>query len=112
MGRFKPDHYEVKRGRGFWHPTAKMRKAGFVHTACGEDGPTARAYAEELNARWLGVRLGQEPAPALAIEALATKTPGKKKKLTPEQADDLIPLQARLDRSRLQTSPRNQRLEA
>jgi hypothetical protein len=78
----KVKYYEVKRGRGFWHPTVAMRAAGFVSTPCGADGPAAWALAEELNARWRAVRSGEVPAPALAR---------KDRKLTPEDADDLIP---------------------
>lgn len=59
-----------------------MRAAGFTSTPCGLDGPSAWAVAEEMNARWLAVKRGEVPAPALA---------GKDRKLTPEQADDLIP---------------------
>lgn len=82
MANVKIKYYDVKRGRGFWHPTATMRKAGFVSTPCGPDGPAAWAHAQELNERWQAVRRGEIPAPALA---------SKDRKLTPEEADDLIP---------------------
>jgi hypothetical protein len=76
-------YYSVKRnGRGFWEPRPHMRAAGFVPTPCGPDGPQAWAIAKEMNERWKAVKKGHIPAPALT---------GKDKKLTPEQADDLIP---------------------
>jgi hypothetical protein len=76
-------YYVVKRnGRGFWEPRPHMRAAGFVPTPCGPDGPLAWAIADEMNARWQAVKRGEVPAPALA---------DKDKRLTPEQADDLIP---------------------
>jgi hypothetical protein len=79
----KIPYYTVRRnGRGFWEPKPEMRAAGFVSTPCGIDGPGARTHAKELNERWLAVKRGEVPAPALAR---------KDKKLTPEQAEDLIP---------------------
>jgi hypothetical protein len=82
MGRIKINQYRVYRSRGFWCPNAEMRKAGFRSTPCGADGAAAWAIAEEMNERWRAVRRGDVPAPALA---------GNDRKLTPEQADDLIP---------------------
>jgi hypothetical protein len=68
-----------------------MREAGFVSSPCGPDGPDAWALAEQLNERWDAVRRGEVMAPVLAEASLLIRTPGKKKKLTPEQADDLVP---------------------
>jgi hypothetical protein len=83
MADIRIKHYRVRRNdRGFWEPRPYMRAAGFVSTPCGPDGPSAWAIAEEMNARWLAVKRGDVPAPALA---------GRDGKLTPEQADDLIP---------------------
>ena len=82
MGRIKLKQYRVYRSRGFWCPNAEMRKAGFKSTPCGADGPAAWTVAEEMNAKWLAVKRGEVPAPALV---------GTDRKLTPEQADDLIP---------------------
>jgi hypothetical protein len=83
MGRIKIKQYRVYRDRrGFWCPSAKQRAAGFKSTPCCIDGPSAWAIAEEMNSRWQAVQRGEAPAPALA---------GKDLKLTPEQADDLVP---------------------
>jgi hypothetical protein len=82
MGHIRIKQYRVYRERGFWCPNAQMRAAGFQSTPCGADGPGAWAIAEEMNERWRAVKRGDVPAPALV---------GTDRKLTPEQADDLIP---------------------
>jgi hypothetical protein len=81
MADIKIRQYRVYRDRGFWCPNAQQRAAGFRSAPCGADGPAAWAIAEEMNARWQAVKRGDVPAPALAGTG----------KLTPEQADDLIP---------------------
>lgn len=45
-------YYTVRRGNGYWQPTAEMRRAGFLPVPCGRDGPEARGVATEANARW------------------------------------------------------------
>src|SRR5690242_4562224 len=82
MAHIKVKQYRIYRERGFWCPNAQQRAAGFQSTPCGADGPAAWAVAEEMNERWRAVRRGDVPAPALAAND---------RKLTPEQADDLIP---------------------
>jgi hypothetical protein len=83
MAKVRIKQYRVyKGGRGFWCPNLKMRKAGFVSTPCGVDGPEAWAIAEEMNRRWQAVKRGDVLAPALAHND---------RKLTPEEADNLIP---------------------
>lgn len=52
MARVRIRYYAVRRGRGFWQPTAAMRAAGFRPKACGVDGPAAWAEAERMNAAW------------------------------------------------------------
>jgi hypothetical protein len=59
-------HYVVKRGKGFWQPTPKMRAIGFGPVPCGPDGPGAWALAEEWNRRWDQTRSGEAPSPAMA----------------------------------------------
>ena len=59
-------HYVVKRGKGFWQPTPKMKAVGFGPVPCGPDGPGAWALAEEWNRRWDQTRTGVAPSPAMA----------------------------------------------
>jgi hypothetical protein len=58
MGRVKIPYYIVKGGRGYWNPTAAMKRAGFASVPCGEDGPAAWSVAATWNARWLEYRKG------------------------------------------------------
>jgi hypothetical protein len=60
MGRVKIPYYIVKGGRGFWNPTAAMKRAGFSSAPCGPDGPEAWAIATNWNARWRDYRRGSE----------------------------------------------------
>jgi hypothetical protein len=74
MGQVKIRYYTVKRGRGFWQPTADMRAAGFKPVACGPDGPDAWREAEECNARWrahLTTAKAKPIFPALPVGSLA-----------------------------------------
>jgi hypothetical protein len=80
VGKFKIPYYTVRRnGRGFWEPKANMRALGFYSVPCGPDGPEARAIAEEWNRRWLAVRRGDAPSPAMLTAD----------NLSPEQAEGL-----------------------
>jgi hypothetical protein len=80
MADIKVNQYRIKRnGRGFWCPHAKQRAVGFRHTPCGPDGPNAWAIAAEMNDKWQAYLHGKMPAPAQVG------------KMSPEQADDLIP---------------------
>jgi hypothetical protein len=56
-----------------------MRAAGFYSVPCGLDGPEARAIAEEWNRRWLAVRRGEAPSPAMVTAS----------NLSPQQAEEL-----------------------
>jgi hypothetical protein len=59
-------HYVVKRGKGFWQPTKKMKSVGFGPVPCGPDGPGAWSIAEQWNRRWDQTRSGEVPSPAMA----------------------------------------------
>jgi len=79
LTKVKIRHYAVKRGKGFWQPTAKMKALGFYSVPCGQDGPDAWAVAEQWNARWDKTRRGEAPSPAkVAAE-----------NLSPEQSEEL-----------------------
>lgn len=66
MTRVKIRHYVVRRKKGFWQPTAKMRAQGFGAVPLGVDAPEAWAKAEEWNARWDKTRRGEAPPPIAA----------------------------------------------
>lgn len=53
MGSVKIPYYVVKKGHGYWQPTAAMRDAGFTSTPCGPDGPEAWARAQIAYGQWL-----------------------------------------------------------
>ena len=62
----KVRYYTVRKGRGYWQPTARMRAAGFFSVRCGEDGPEAWAKAEKWTAKWLahkGAKLSEKKGP-------------------------------------------------
>ncbi|EJW12604.1 hypothetical protein A33M_1887 [Rhodovulum sp. PH10] len=65
MTKVKIRHYRIKRGKGFWEPTAKMKRLGFYAVPCGPDGPDAWTTAEQWNARWDTTRRGEAPSPAM-----------------------------------------------
>lgn len=56
-----------------------MRALGFRSVPCGPDGPDAWAIAEEWNRRWLAVRKGEAPSPAMVSA----------ENLSPEQSEEL-----------------------
>jgi len=62
MGTVRIRHYRVRKGRGYWEPTAKMKAAGFRVTPLGPNGPDAWAKAEQLNAEWDKTRAGDGAA--------------------------------------------------
>ena len=66
MTKVRVRHYVVKRGKGFWQPTKKMKALGFGSVPCGPDAPGAWAIAEEWNRRWDQARSGEVPSPAMA----------------------------------------------
>jgi hypothetical protein len=72
-------HYVVKRGKGFWQPTKKMRRLGFYSVPCGADGPDAWAIAELWNLRWDKTRRGEAPSPAMVTA----------NNLSPERSEEL-----------------------
>jgi hypothetical protein len=69
MMRERPRYYVVKRGRGYWQPTAQMRARGYQSVACGLDGPEARAVAEGWNATWDILRRGAAASDAAIAAA-------------------------------------------
>ncbi len=68
MTRVKLSYYAVKRGRGFWQPTAAMRREGARALACGPDGPAAWAIARQAQEAWLA----RNAAPERQNAALGT----------------------------------------
>jgi hypothetical protein len=52
MGKVRLPYYTVKKGRGYWQPTAAMQKAGARPTPCGDDGPAAWALARAAYDDW------------------------------------------------------------
>lgn len=56
-----PKHYVVRKGRGYWLATPKMKAAGFENVRCGEDGPDAWRIAYEWEQRWQAYRKGIKP---------------------------------------------------
>ena len=52
MGKVKLPYYVVKRGKGYWQPTAHMRALGARPTPCGDDGPAAWAIARAAYDDW------------------------------------------------------------
>lgn len=75
MGKVKIRYYAVRKGRGFWQPTAAMRALGFKPVPCGPDGPAAWALAEEMNAAW-DTRARTPDAPPIDIPSTKTWPPG------------------------------------
>lgn len=59
MGSVKIPYYSVKKGRGYWQPTPKMKAAGFSLIRCGPDGPDAWKIAATWNERWQRHRQGR-----------------------------------------------------
>lgn len=60
MANVKLKHYHVRKGRGYWLVTPKMRAHGFDNVRCGQDGPQAWAIAKEWEDRWQLARKGLE----------------------------------------------------
>ncbi|TPK18038.1 hypothetical protein [Mesorhizobium sp. B2-5-7] len=60
MAEIKLKHYHVRKGRGYWLVTPKMRAHGFDNVRCGADGPQAWAVAQEWEGRWQRARKGLE----------------------------------------------------
>ncbi len=79
MTRIKLRHYVVKRDKGFWQPTKKMKELGFSSVPCGADGPDAWAVAEQWNIRWDKARRGEAPSPAMVAA----------NNLSPDQSEEM-----------------------
>lgn len=61
MADVRIKHYVVRKGRGYWLVTPKMRAHGFDNVRCGPDGPQAWAIATQWEERWQKARQGLEP---------------------------------------------------
>ena len=79
MGNVRIPYYVVRKGRGYWLPSPKMKALGFANVRCGVDGPQAWAIAEQWNKRWQQVRLGDSISPSEA----------EHRSLSPEKAEEL-----------------------
>lgn len=60
MVEIRYKHYVVRKGRGYWLVTPRMRAYGFENVRCGADGPAARAIAHDWEERWQRARKGLE----------------------------------------------------
>jgi hypothetical protein len=58
LANIKIKHYAIRKGRGYWLVTPKMRESGFDNISCGADGPDAWHIAREWEARWQSARRG------------------------------------------------------
>ena len=68
MGKVKIAYYVVKKGRGYWQPTAAMQAAGARSTPCGDDGPAAWALARAAYDDWQAKREDEEMRPSRIAE--------------------------------------------
>lgn len=75
----KIPYYVVRKGRGYWLATPRMKALGFDNIRCGPDGPNAWKIAEEWNRRWQSARKGEIPSPS-EIEKIS---------LPPDQSEEL-----------------------
>ena len=57
-------YYVVRKGRGYWLASAKMKLLGFSNVRCGPDGPEAWKVAGIWNERWQRVRKGETLSPS------------------------------------------------
>lgn len=64
MARLKVRHLEAKPSGYYYHPTRKMKAAGFRGEALGTDAVAAMARAEALNAEWDAIRAGDAAPPS------------------------------------------------
>ena len=63
MASVKYPHYIIRKGRGYWYPTRKMRELGFEPVSCGPHSAKACAIAEQWEQRYQKVRRGEEKPP-------------------------------------------------
>src|SRR3712207_1107385 len=72
VGAVSVRYYVVRKGRGYWISTPRMRAAGFPNSIpCGEDGPDAWRIAETWNSRWDEHRRGKVRHQAVLPGSLA-----------------------------------------
>jgi len=79
LGKVRIPYYVVRKGRGYWLPSPKMKALGFANIRCGANGPQAWAIAEEWNDRWQKVRVGNVISPSEA----------ERRNLSPAEAEEL-----------------------
>lgn len=60
MGTVTIRYYRVINGRGYWEPSAKMRRHGFQPLSCGPDGPEAWARARDRWTAWERYMAGED----------------------------------------------------
>ena len=63
MSKIKIPYYVVRKGRGYWLVSPRMRAMGFSNIRCGVDGPSAWRVAQEWNERWQRTRTGRDAPP-------------------------------------------------
>ena len=64
MGKVTIPYYVVRKGRGYWLASPKMKLLGFNNVRCGPDGPEAWKTAQIWNERWQLVRKGESLSPS------------------------------------------------
>jgi hypothetical protein len=79
LGKVRIPYYAVRKGRGYWLPSPKMKVLGFTNIRCGANGPQAWAIAEDWNDRWQKVRVGGAISPSEA----------ERRNLSPAEAEEL-----------------------
>jgi hypothetical protein len=79
MGKVTLSYYVVRKGRGYWLPSLKMKLLGFDNVRCGPDGPEAWKIAEIWNERWQKVRKRETLSPSEIDH----------RNLSPEESDEI-----------------------
>jgi hypothetical protein len=64
VGKVTIPYYVVRKGRGYWLASPKMKLLGFNNVRCGPDGADAWKTAELWNERWQRVRKGETLSPS------------------------------------------------
>jgi hypothetical protein len=64
VGKVTIPYYVVRKARGYWLASPKMKLLGFNNVRCGPDGPEAWKTAELWNERWQRVRTGEGLSPS------------------------------------------------
>jgi hypothetical protein len=64
VGKVTIPYYVVRKGRGYWLASPKMKLLGFSNVRCGPEGPEAWKTAQTWNERWQLVRKGESLSPS------------------------------------------------